>query len=86
MLPCCAHVPKPEKSFSNVQEIELELNQLISGDDIEVGLSSNQNHIVIRDGDTTIYTPRVQQTYPERVYDLVNADGDMLFSVNSKIQ
>ena len=83
-----ALVPFEGDTLPNVvvpSEFAIAASKLISGDDIEVGVSSNQNHIVIRDGDTTIYTPRVQQTYPERVYDLVNADGDMLFSVNRKL-
>ena len=52
------------------------------GNNVEVGLSMNQGHVVMSNGDTTIYTPRIQQVYPTVVYDLVAYTGVPIFNVN----
>jgi len=54
------------------------------GNDVEVGLSMNQGHVVMSNGITTIYTPRIQQKYPTVVYDLVSYTGVTIFDANRK--
>ena len=54
------------------------------GNDVEVGLAMNQGHVVMSNGTTTIYTPRIQQTYPTVVYDLASHTGIPIFDANRK--
>lgn len=54
------------------------------GNDVEVGLAMNQGHVVMSNGNTTIYTPRIQQTYPTMVYDLVAYTGVPIFNADRK--
>ena len=57
---------------------------LSSSDTVEVGLSYSGNHVVMSNDVTTIYTPRIKQTYPNIVQDMSEGDGTTLFNVNKK--
>jgi len=54
------------------------------GNGVEIGLAMNQGHVIMSNGNTTIYTPRIPQTYPPVVYDLASHIGVPIFDADRK--
>jgi hypothetical protein len=59
--------------------------RLLSGSEVvNVGLSANERHVVMSNELMTIYSPRIQQTYPEMVHKLRQSTGVKLCEMDKK--
>ena len=59
------------------------VGRLFSNTNIQVGLSDRQQ-IVMADGPTLISTRTANETYPNTVYAMAGADGELLFTANKQ--
>ena len=67
-----------------VEFIEAVARLLSGSETINIGLSSNQRHIVMSNESITIFTPRIQQKYPDKVHAYRVAIGTKLCEMDKK--
>jgi hypothetical protein len=59
--------------------------RLLAGSEtINIGLSENGKHVVMSDESMTLYSPRIQQTYPDMVHKLRQSVGTKLCEMDKK--
>ena len=57
---------------------------LVGSDVINVGLSENERHVVMSNDSMTVYSPRIQQQYPDMVSKLRQSSGVKLCEMDKK--
>ena len=59
--------------------------KLLAGSEtINIGLSENERHVIMSNDEVTIFTPRIQQKYPDRVHSYRNSTGIKLYEMDKK--